>query len=81
MPAEQAVSILWHVDKGLPCFDDMTLDGLRGLIAFLQCGIMSDRDEWTGDRSRESRTGDGSRESPSITVAGERDQDEQTDDM
>ena len=21
MPAEQAVSILWHVDKGLPCFE------------------------------------------------------------
>ena len=53
MPAEQAISILWHVDKGLPCFDDMTLDGLRGLIAFLRGGIMSDHDERTGDRSRE----------------------------
>jgi len=76
-PARQAVSILRRVDKGLACFDDMTLDGLRGLIAFLRGGIMSDRDERTGDGSRESR----SRQYPSlIPVTSERDQDERIDD-
>ena len=40
----------------------MTLDGLCGLIAFLRGGIMSDRDERTGDGSRESWTDDGLRE-------------------
>jgi len=86
-PATQAVSILRH-GKGLVCFDDMTLDELRGLIAFLR-GRMPDRDERTGDGSRESlnnvwwersrrRTGDGSGESrgredpPTVIVVEER---------
>ena len=85
---KQAVSILRQVVKGLVCFDDMTLDELRGLIAFLR-GRMPDRDERTGDGSRESlnnvwwersrrRTGDGSGESrgredpPTVIVVEER---------
>jgi len=66
-PATQAVSILRH-GKGLVCFDDMTLDELRGLIAFLR-GRMPDRDERTGDGSRESQ------DLSTMSVAGGRDRD------
>ncbi|KAN0082083.1 hypothetical protein V8E54_003381 [Elaphomyces granulatus] len=65
---EDAVSILRQVVKGLVCFDDMTLDELRGLIAFLR-GRMPDRDERTGDGSRESQ------DLSTMSVAGGRDRD------
>jgi len=65
---KQAVSILRQVVKGLVCFDDMTLDELRGLIAFLR-GRMPDRDERTGDGSRESQ------DLSTMSVAGGRDRD------
>jgi len=72
-PAKQAVSILRQVGKGLVCFDDMTLDELRGLIAFLR-GRMSDRDERTDDGSRESQ------DLSTMSVAGGRDRDGRTGD-
>jgi hypothetical protein len=68
-PPEQAVSVLRQVYKRLACFDDMTLDELRGLIAFQRGGAMSDHDDRTCDGSREGRGGQGP---PSAIVVEER---------
>ncbi|KAN0075942.1 hypothetical protein V8E54_004814 [Elaphomyces granulatus] len=60
-PAKQAVSILRQVGKGLVCFDDMTLDELRGLIAFLR-----------GSRSRRADRRESGREDPPTIIVVER---------